>query len=41
MLFSLIFVAMATDASVDSDIGIGIRYHMDGSILTLEDSSEN
>ena len=35
MLFGLMFSAMLTDAFADTDIGIGIRYRMDGSIFNL------
>ena len=34
-LFSLMFSAMLTDAFADTDIGIGIRHRMDGSIFNL------
>ena len=34
-LFSLMFSAMLTDASSDSNVGIGIRYRYDGSLLNL------
>ena len=34
-LFSLMFSAMLTDAFADANVGIGIRYRMDGSIFKL------
>jgi len=34
-LFSLMFSAMLTDAFADTDIGIGIRHRMDGSVFNL------
>ena len=34
-LFSLMFSAMLTDTFTDTYIGIGIKYHMDGSIFNL------
>ena len=34
-LFSIMFSAMLTDAFTDTDIGIGIRYRMDGSVFNL------
>ena len=35
MLFSLMFFAMMTDAFINTDIVIGIRHHMDGSVFNL------
>ena len=41
-LFSLMFSVMLTDAFADTDIGIGIRHRMDGSIFNLRNTkSEN
>ena len=34
-LFSLMFSVMLTDAFRDGDIGIGIRYRMDGKLFNL------
>ena len=34
-LFSLMFSAMLTDAFADTDIGIGIRHRLDGSVFNL------
>ncbi|XP_076469457.1 uncharacterized protein LOC143299851 [Babylonia areolata] len=34
-LFSLMFSALLTDAFRDADVGIGIGYHTDGSLLNL------
>ena len=31
----MVFTAMLTDAIHDSEVGIGIRYRMDGSLLNL------
>ena len=34
-LFSLMFSTMLIDAFANTDIGIGIRHHMDGSVFNL------